>query len=230
MAQIKIKARVRKATGKGPAKRMRAGGKIPGIVYGKGIETLQIEMDAKEIHALTHGPHAGSLESVLVSLEIEDGGEEKARPALITEIQHDPIKRDVLHIDFHQVSLTEKIHARIRVVTVGECPGTGAGGIVEHTLRELDVACLPTDLPEDIRVDVSKLELGHCIHVRDIDLGPKVHILNDADLSIVSVTTPRVVAAAAEKVEEEVVEPEVITEKKEKEEGEEEAPEKEKGA
>lgn len=123
MAEIKVKARIRKTGGKGPARCLRASGKIPGIVYGKGIEPLAIELDAREIHALTHGPHAASLESVLVSLEIEDGDKNVPRPTLITEIQHDPVKRDVLHIDFHQVSLTEKIHTRIRVTTVGDCPG-----------------------------------------------------------------------------------------------------------
>ena len=227
MAEIQVKARSRKPGGKGAAKRLRAGGKIPAVVYGKGIDPIPIELDARDVYSLTHGARAASLESVIVSLEIEDEGEDSRRPTLITEIQHDPIKGNVLHIDFHQVSLTERIHARIPVVTVGECPGVSEGGIVEHTLRELDVACRAMDLPEEVRVDISRLGLGESLHVGDIDLGPNIEILNDAELSVVSVTVPRVaveVAAAEVEVEkeEEVVEPEVIGEKEaeEEEEGE----------
>jgi len=224
MAEIKVKARIRKEKGKGPARRLRAEGVVPAIVYGKGTEPLPIELDAREVHSLTHGARASSLESVIVSLVVGDGEETSPRPTLIKEIQHDPIKGEVLHIDFHQISLAEKIRARIPVVTVGDSPGLSAGGILEHTLRELDVACKAMDLPEEVRVDVSSLQLGQSVHVRDVDLGPDVEILNDPDLSVVSVTVPRVVAKVEAAKEEEVVEPEVISEKKPEEEVEGEPP------
>jgi large subunit ribosomal protein L25 len=200
------------------------------VVYGKGAESLPIELDGRDVHNLTHGAHAASLESVIVWLEVEDGGESAARPALITEIQHHPVKRNVLHMDFHQVSLTEKIHARIPLVTVGDSPGVAAGGILEHSLRELEVRCLAMDLPEEVAVDIGNLGLGQAIHVRDINLGDKVEILSDPELTVVSVTAPRVVAEAevAEKVEE-AAEPEVIGEKKEEGEKEEERKEQKKG-
>jgi large subunit ribosomal protein L25 len=213
MAEVKIRSQVRKARGKGAAKKLRTAGKVPGIVYGKGMESVPIELDAAEVHSLTHGAHMASLESIVVSLEIQDGGESDTRPTLIKEIQHDPIKGDILHIDFHQISLAERIHARIPVFTVGDCPGVSEGGILEHALRELDVACKAADLPEEVRVDISKLGLGESIHVRDIDLGPNVEILNDTDLSVVSVTVPRVVVEAVVTEEEKVAEPEVIGEK-----------------
>jgi large subunit ribosomal protein L25 len=155
---------------------------------------------------------------VIVSLEVEDGGKSTPRPTLIKEIQHDPIRGDVMHLDFHQISLTERIRARLAVVTVGSSPGVAEGGILEHTLRELDVACRAMDLPEEARVDISELGLGESIHVADIDLGEKVEILNDPDLSVVSVTVPRVAAKVEEAVVEAVVEPEVIGEKEEAEE------------
>ena len=107
MVEITLKSRVRKQQGKGAVKRLRANGKVPGIVYGKGVEAVPIELDWKEIHALTHGAHGGSLESVIISLEVQDGEKVSPRPTLITEIQHDPITGNVLHIDFHQVSLEE---------------------------------------------------------------------------------------------------------------------------
>jgi len=221
MAEIKVKAWRRTPGGKGAARRVRANGRIPAIVYGKGMESIPIELEGTDVYSLTHGVRAASLESVIVSLEIQDGGENAPRPALITEIQHDPVKGDVLHMDFHQVSLTERIHARIPVVTVGDSPGVATGGILEHTLRELDVACLAKDLPEEIKVDTSELGVGESLHVRDIDLGEKIEILNDPDLSVVSVTVPRVVveAAPAEEVEK-VEEPEVIGEEEPEEQGE----------
>lgn len=219
MAEVKIKSKVRKERGKESAKKLRTAGKVPGIVYGKGMEPVPIELDPAEVHSLIHSVHAASLESVVVSLEIQDGGESNPRPTLIKEIQHDPIKGDILHIDFHQISLAERIHVRIPVVTMGDCPGVSEGGILERALRELDVACKAVDLPEEVRVDISKLGLGESIHVRDIDLGPKVEILSDTDLSVVSVTVPRVAAEAVVTEEEEVAEPEVIGEKEGEEEG-----------
>lgn len=233
MAEIRIKAWKREPGRKGAARRLRAKGKIPAVVYAKGAESLPIELDGHEVYNLMHGAHAASIESVIVWLDVEDGGENAARPALITEIQHHPVKRNILHMDFHQVSLTEKIHARIPLVTVGESPGVAAGGILEHALRELEVRCLAMDLPEEIVVDTGNLALGQAIHVRDINLGDKVEILNDPDLTVVSVAAPRVVAEAEAEAAEEVAEaeePEVIGEKKEEEEKEEEAKERKKGA
>ncbi len=229
MAEIKVKARTRKPGGKGVAKRLRAEGKVPGIVYGRGIEPIPIEMKAGDVHALMHGATAGSLESRIVTLEIEERGEDSPRPTLITEIQRDPIKGNVVHIDFHQVSMMEKIHARIPVFTVGDCPGVSGGGVLEHALRELDVACMAKDLPEEIRIDISNLALGASVRVRDIALGAGVEILHDPDLSLVSVLVPRVIAEAeAPAKEEEIAEPEVITEKKAEEEEEEGGKEKKK--
>jgi large subunit ribosomal protein L25 len=222
MAEVKLKAQIRKERGKRTAKKLRAKGKVPGIVYGKGIEPVLIELDAREVHFLTHGAHAASLESVIVSLEMGDEGGRDSRSTLIKEMQVDPIKDEVIHIDFHQISLEERIHARIPVVTVGECRGVSTGGILEHTLRELDVACRAMDLPEEATVDITELELGESIHVRDIDLGPKVEILNDPELSVVSVTIPRVAVEVAVAEKEEAAQPEVIGEEKEEEKAEEE--------
>ncbi len=221
MAEIKLKARIRNKWGKGAARTLRSSGKVPAILYGKGMEPLPIELEAADVRSLTHGVHGASLESIVVSLEIQDGGDGNPRATLIKEIQHHPIRGDVLHIDFQQISLTERIHARIPVVALGDCPGESEGGILEHTLRELDVACRAMDLPEEARVDISQLGLGDSIHVRDIDLGPNVEILNDPELSVVSVTVPRVAAEAVVAEAAEVVEPEVIGEKPaEEEEGE----------
>ncbi len=214
MAEVKIRSQVRKARGKEAAKKLRTAGKVPGILYAKGMESVPIELDAAEVHSLIHGAHAASLESVVVSLEIQDGGESNPRPTLIKEIQHNQIKGDILHIDFHQISLAERIHVRIPVFTVGDCPGVSEGGILEHASRELDVACKAVDLPEEVRVDISKLGLGESIHVRDIDLGPKVEILSDPALSVVSVTVPRVAVEEVVTEEEEAAEPEVIGEEK----------------
>ncbi len=220
MAELKVRAWKRSPGGKGAAKRLRANGRIPAIVYAKEMASIPVELDSTEVFALTHGAHAASLESMLVSVEIQDDEEKSPRPTLITEIQHDPIKGNVLHMDFHQVSLTEKIHARIPIVTMGESQGVAAGGILEHGLRELEVRCLAKDLPEEIRVDISEVDVGEALHVKDIVLAEEIEVLSDRDLTIVSVTMPRVVVeeVPAEAVEE-VEEPEVIGEKREETEG-----------
>jgi large subunit ribosomal protein L25 len=147
-----------------------------------------------------------------VDLEIADGGKSSNRLALIQEVQHDPIKGNILHVDFHAVKADEKLHAAIPVEAFGEPAGVkNFGGILEIGIHALDVECLPKDLPEIIRLDVSALNIGEAIHVRDIQLPEGVTTHVHGDLTVVRVAAPTVevepvVAAAAE--------PEVLKEKK----------------
>ncbi len=224
MARIRISAERRTAKGKQSVKLLRAAGKIPAVVYGKNIESMIIQLDQKNVFELTHGAHASSLESVVINLDIKDGKEKIKKSTLIKEIQYDHLRGDVLHIDFNEISLTEKVHTHIPIVTTGESVGEKTGGILEHTLRELEVSCLPVDLPEEVKIDISDLDLHQAIHVGDIDLGPNVEILTDKELAVVAIAAPRVAVELEEAkvVEEEVAEPEVIGEKEAEEEAEEE--------
>jgi large subunit ribosomal protein L25 len=223
MAELSLKASKRAGLGKQKAKQMRKGGIIPAVVYGRQKETTPLEVNEKEFFKLAHGPHGASMRSVLIKLEI-DGDAPENKMTLIKEIQHNALTGKVNHIDFNEVSLTEKIHARIPISVFGTAKGEKEGGIVDQTLRELEVSCLPTDIPEEIKLDISNLSLHASIHVKDINLGDKVEIVTHKDLSIVSIIVPRIVeevvpeAAGAEQL----VEPELVSKKGEKEEEEEE--------
>jgi large subunit ribosomal protein L25 len=214
MKEIVIKVKERGKLGKEHAKKLRRDGIIPAVVYGAETSPLPLEVEAKSFHALLR---SGLGENVIITLNI-DAQKDGDKKVLIREVQRDPVWGNILHIDFQQISLAKKLTINAPVQLVGTPIGVEQdGGILQHVLRELEVECLPTDIPEKIEVDVTNLKIGDSIHVGDIKLE-KVEILTDPQGSIVSVVPPTVFkepevapAAAAE-------EPEVITEKKEEEE------------
>ena len=210
MEQIKLKANLRAETGKAKVKKMRTQGLVPAVVYHRGEEPVPVTVNDKEIMKILQT--AGG-ENVLISLTIEK--EKKARPrsVIIKEIQHDPVKRNILHVDFNEISMNEKIIVEVEVVAEGEPVGVKQeGGLLEHVLRELKVQCLPADIPKQITIDVSGLKINESVHVRDLHPGDKIKILNDPDTLLVQVKLP-----VEEKPEEEAAAPEleVIREKKE---------------
>jgi large subunit ribosomal protein L25 len=153
-------------------------------------------------------------ENILVELEI--AGEKGSRMAMIQEIQHSPVGGDVLHVDFHAVSMDEKIEADVPLEPVGVANGVkNFGGLLEQSLRILEVECLPRDLPDKITVDVSGLNIGDSIHVRDIQLPAGVAAKTQPDLTAFSVVAPVVEEEPVAEVAEAAAGPEVIKEKKE---------------
>ena len=212
MDQISLKANLREGKGKEVAKKLRRSGQVPAVVYHRGEKSVHITVVDREISKILH---AAGGENILISLTIEK--EKKARPraVIIKEIQHDPVKRNILHVDFNEISLTEKITVEVEVVAQGEPVGVKQeGGILEHSLRELKIQCLPTDIPKHIDVDVSALKLNDSVHVRDLKLSDKIKVLNDPDTLLFQVKfhEEKVEAVAAE-----TPELEVIREKKEEE-------------
>lgn len=209
--QLKLSAQTRTGIGRSAVNAIKKQGLVPAVVYG-GSETPQpLTVNAREISNLLS--HATS-EHLLVDLEIADGGSTSNRLALIQEVQHDPIKRTVLHVDFHAVKADEKLHSEIPVVTVGEPAGVkNFGGILEISLHSLEVECLPKDLPEIISLDVSALNVGDAIHVRDIQFPAGVSARVDGDLTVVRVAAPKVEIEATAAAT--TAEPEVLKEKKE---------------
>jgi large subunit ribosomal protein L25 len=223
MKEIVINAKARDKLGKEHAKKLRKKGIIPAVVYGAETAPLSLEVEAKSFHALLR---SGVGENVIITLNIDDQ-KNGNRKVLIREVQRDPVWGNILHVDFQQITLTKKLTLNVPIHLVGTPIGVQQdGGILQHVLRELEIECLPTDIPEKIEVDVSNLRIGDSIHVGDIRLEG-VELLSDPQGSIVSVVPPTVFkepevapAAVAE-------EPEVITEKKEEEEKEEKAEKKE---
>lgn len=206
--QVKLAVERREATGRSAARKLKARGIVPAVVYGGREKAQPLQLSRSDLsNVLSHA----SGENILVELEI--AGEGGTRMAMVQEVQHSPVGGEVLHVDFHAVSMDEKIEADIPIEPTGTANGVkNFGGLLEQSLRELVVECLPRDLPDRISVDVSDLNIGDSIHVRDIKLPDGVTAQVQAELTVFSVLAPTVeeepVAAA------EAAAPEVITEKK----------------
>jgi large subunit ribosomal protein L25 len=209
--QVKLKAEKRTVVGRNAIKKIKAQGLVPGVIYGSQAEPMPLQVEAR---ALTNVLAHALSEHVLVELEIADGSQSTNRLALIQEVQHHPLRPELLHVDFHAVSATEKITSEVPIEAVGDALGVRTfGGLLEHSLRTLEVECFPQDLPEIVRIDVTNLNIGESLHVRDIPLPSGVESLTDADLTVVSVVASRVGEEVTEAAETPAT-PEVITEKK----------------
>jgi large subunit ribosomal protein L25 len=209
--QVKLKVQRRTVVGRNAIKKIKAQGLVPGVIYGSQAEPIALQVEAR---ALTNVLAHALSEHVLVELEIADGNQSTNRLALIQEVQHHPLRPELLHVDFHAVSATEKITSEVPIEAVGDALGVRTfGGLLEHSLRTLEVECFPQDLPEIVRIDVSNLNIGESLHVRDIPLPSGVEALTPADLTVVSVVASRVGEEVTEAAETPTA-PEVITEKK----------------
>jgi large subunit ribosomal protein L25 len=229
MEHLVLEATVRKGMGKGAARQARRNGNVPGILYGRGEATLAIEVDAKQFERMLHH---GLAKHGMLDLDLKGDGTER-RTVLIREIQHHPVTGDVLHADFYHIEMEQKIVVSIPVVLVGQAAGVKKGGILEHVSREIEIECVAKKMPENVKVDVTSLDIGGSLHVRDVVLGEDIRVLTDPDRTVASVLLPKMkeeVAPAAEAVAaEEIAEPEVVGKReKEKEEAEEESEQEEK--
>jgi len=216
MKEIVLRARARTESGKEYARKLRRNGFVPAVLYGPETETRHLEVETKTFLALVRG---GLGENVIVNLLL-DATEKGKRKVLVREVQRDPVTGDILHVDFHQISLTKKLTIEIPIHLIGTPEGVADGGIMQHALRELQIECLPTAIPEKIEVDVSHLKIGDSVHVGDVTVE-NAEILSDSKSSIVSVVPPtvfkepEVAAPAAEEEPELVGEKEEEAEKKE---------------
>jgi large subunit ribosomal protein L25 len=208
MPEIVVAAQGRTDTGKNVNRRLRAQGLIPGVVYGRAKESISVAVSPKEITTILR---SASGENTLFDLDL-DG---KRRKVILKEFQLEPIKGQILHADFYEVALDKLLEVKVHVELHGTPVGVKVqGGIIDFVTRELDVECLPTDIPDKIVLDVSALELGKHLRVSDLTAPPKVKILTEPDVVVVHVVAPRAeeVAAVAEVAAEgaTAAEPEVI--------------------
>jgi len=201
MAITSLNGEQRTGVGKGIAKKLRASGRIPAVYYGRGETPISLVVNAKDVDTLLQGASGAN---VIVDLQVS-GAAAADRKALIREIQRDPVQGNILHLDLQHISLTERI--------TGVKDG---GGILEHLLREVEVECLPTDIPTQLEVDVSAMNIGDTLHVSDIK-AERVVIVTEADRGIATVVPPTVLEEA-KPAEEAPAEPELVASKKEGEE------------
>lgn len=189
--ELKLVAERREGSGKGVARKLRAVGRVPAVVYGQGIEPASVSVDAKELY---HVLHAGGA-NVLLDL-IVDG---KPQLALARDVQRDHIRNRFVHVDFLAVSRTEKITIAIPVQVNGESVGVKAGGVLEHHLWEIQAECLPGDVPDAIEADISELAVGDSLKVSDLPVPSGVTILSAEDELVLAVVPPQ--AREVEEVE-----------------------------
>jgi large subunit ribosomal protein L25 len=188
MKSVALKAYPRSEVRGGKVKQLRKTGRVPATIYGRQTKPLNLEVNSEEFSDLLH--HSVS-ENLLVDLAVDKDAKAK-RLALVQEIQHHPLDGKILHVDFHEVSETEKVTVNVPLETTGEAAGVkNGGGVLEHILFKLKVRCLPKDLPDQILVDVSALEIGKSLHLGDIKAPEGVEIVGDKHISVIAVSAPR---------------------------------------
>ena len=201
MGEFALGVELREGRGKGVARKLRAAGRIPGVCYRRNAEPIAVSLDPRELDLVLRNASSGI--NTLIDLKVAGGGDFDGRQVLVKELQRDPISGAYLHADLYAVDLEQTIHVSIPIQLKGSAIGvTLGGGILDHATRELDVECLPNAIPGEFAVDVSRLEIGDSIHVRDLEIPEGVEILNDPDVSIVSVVAPAVIEEEAPAEEE----------------------------
>lgn len=182
--ELKLKTEPRSGDGKGEARKLRAAGRVPGVLYGHGMQPVHFAVDAKELHHLLHTP-AGM--NVLFDLVVE-GDEHLVLPR---DVQRNHIKGQYVHVDFLVVRRDETVTLDIPVNVIGSSVGVRAGGVVEHTLWNVQVECLATEVPDAIEADITELEVGQSLHVSDLVPPKGVTILNNPEDLVVAVVVPQ---------------------------------------
>ena len=183
MAEVKLNVNVRDGRGKGAARQARISGRVPAVVYGRGIEPIAIDVDRREFLTALH-TDAGM--NVLLELQV---GSEKIL-TLARELQRDPVKGTLLHADFVKIDVTQAVDVEVPVHVTGEAAGVKEGGVLEQPLFTVHVRCLPTDVPEGIDVDISHLNIGDSLRVGDLPTSETWEITNDPDTPVVTIAAP----------------------------------------
>ncbi len=227
MSETTVEVKQRDEIGKNANRRLRAAGGIPAVVYGGGKDPIAISVEKTDIHDLLR--QAGGENAVFL---LKLAGTGKARHTMVREVVVDPISRQIIHIDFQRVLMTEKVKVQVPIELVGVPEGVkNQGGVLDFITREVELECLPGDIPPQLELDVSALEVGDQLQMKDLELPAKVELLEELDRVVAAVAHSRVAleveAAEAEAEGEEVLleaepeEPEVIGRGKEEEEPEE---------
>jgi len=182
MEKTVLNVELREKTGKGISRQLRAKDLIPGIVYGKGMESVPVTLNPKELLAVISGEGG---KNRLITLQ--GGGSLNGKVIIVADLLADPIKGTPRHVDLHKIDLAEKVKVEVTVNLVGTAAGVKEGGLLDFAMHAVTVECLPNAIPSHIDVDVTELAIGHSIHVGDLAVPAGVKVLDDAKASIVSV-------------------------------------------
>lgn len=197
MAQVSLSARVRDTRGKGAARKLRRDKQVPAVFYGPHAATTMLSVKYSDLQSLIKSTTS---ENIILQLRIESDKGTETHSVILKELQADSIKPVYYHADFYEIAMDKELTLNIALHLVGTPPGVSKGGVLQQVKRDLEVSCLPGDMVESIDVDVSALDIGDAVHVKDIALPKGIRSLEEGEETVAVVATPHV---AAEKVEEE---------------------------
>jgi large subunit ribosomal protein L25 len=199
MSETSLAVEIREGRGKGTARQLRRAERIPGIVYGSGFASVSVSLDPDKLEQLILKSHAG----INTLIDLMGASEVAGKTVLVKELQRDPVRGGLLHADLFEVDPNARIRVSVPIHLEGIAHGVTMGGLIDHSLRTLELDCLPRAIPDDVVVDVSALDVGDTVHVSDIALPEGVELHTPSDLSVVSVVAP---VAEEEPVTDEAIE------------------------
>ena len=188
MHTVALTAQVRKTLGKGAARSLRHQSLVPAVLYGRALESTLLSVSPGDLEKATS---TASAENILIDLTITDGESMRNQRAMIREIQVDPVKRNILHVDFLGISMDRQITVEVPINLVGDPVGVSAGGMLQQVLRSVEISCLPDRIPDTLELDVSSLTMGHSLHVSDLRAPGGVELLSDPRLTLATVLAPK---------------------------------------
>ncbi len=193
--EVKLKAEKREGSGKGVARKIRAAGKVPGVLYGPDQETISLQVDARD---LRHALHTDAGANVLIDLKVD----EDSYLSMPREVQRDVLRGEILHVDLLRIRKDVAIQVEVPVHLTGESAGVKMGGVVEHHLWQIRLECLPAAVPESLEADITALEIGDALHVSDLQIPDGATLVTPAEEILVTVVPPPVLKLEEEEVAE----------------------------
>ncbi len=193
MQKVTLTSTVRDQRGKGPARQLRMKGQVPAVLYSKGNSTLYT-LNPKEIDKMLQRP---SGEISLITLQSSEEGAQESRLAILKALQRDPIRGQILHVDLFEISINDPLTLHVPIEVFGVSVGVKNGGVLQPGLRDLEIRCLPSLIPDSIRVDITLLKIGDSLHVKDLSMAEGIEMITDAEGTLVSVVAPMTEAQLA---------------------------------
>ena len=198
MELTELKANIRTSVGNGPARALRREKQIPAVLYGPKTEPTLLSVNISDLEqTIKKKP----INQVLLNLIIQKNGKTDNRTAMIKELQTNPVARNFLHVDFYEIAMDRKIKVKVPVIAKGKSKGVELGGFLQIVRRELDVFCLPHEIPESIEIDITDLDIGNSIHVKDISLKGDIEIPADVNFTVLTMLSPKAEEVEGEEVE-----------------------------
>lgn len=216
METVRLKVKLRDKVGKGYARKLRREGGLPAILYGPHLKiSLPLEIEREDLHGFTSSLSKGE---TVITLDIINEKKNKEREVIVKDVQRDWLRGGLQHIDFYEITRGEEVSTAVPLSFIGKAEGEKLGGVVEHLLRDVKIECLPSNIPLNIEVDISSLDIGDFVDIKDLAIPSGVKVVNHPEERVVAVLPP---TRVEEEVEEEEAEEEVEVIGKEEREGEE---------